>query len=47
VIGASSIEVERIWVSERFGERVESAAHVAATEQELPAQLGFQIVLEG
>ena len=47
VIGGSSIEVERAWVSERFGERLETAAHVVAVEQELPAQLGFQIVLGG
>jgi hypothetical protein len=45
VIGGGSITVEQAWLSERFGERVETAAHVVATEQELPAQLGFQIVL--
>jgi hypothetical protein len=47
VIGGGSISVERAWVSERFGERVETVAHVVAAEQELPAQLGFQIVLSG
>jgi hypothetical protein len=45
VVGGASITVEPAWVSERFGERAETAAHVVAAEQELPAQLGFQIVL--
>jgi hypothetical protein len=47
VIGGGSISVERAWVSERFGERVETGAHVVSTEQDSPAQLGFQIVLGG
>jgi Heparinase II/III-like protein/Heparinase II/III N-terminus len=47
VIGGGSATVERAWVSERFGERVETTARVVAVEQELPAQLGFQIILEG
>jgi Heparinase II/III-like protein/Heparinase II/III N-terminus len=47
VIGGSSISVEPAWVSERFGERVETAAHVVSTEQDSPAQMGFQIVLGG
>ncbi|HEY2374026.1 MAG TPA: heparinase II/III family protein [Gaiellaceae bacterium] len=47
LIGGGSVSVEHAWVSERFGERVETAAHVVETEQELPAQLGFQILLGG
>jgi len=47
VIGGGSLTVEPAWVSERFGERVETGAHVVAAEQELPAQLGFRIVLGG
>jgi len=34
---------EPAWVSERFGERVETRATVFLTELELPAELGFRI----
>jgi len=33
------------WVSERFGERVESAVHVVDAELELPAAIGWRIRL--
>jgi hypothetical protein len=40
-----SVAVEAGWVSERFGERVETAVNVIGAELELPAALGWRIRL--
>jgi len=47
VVGEGELTVEQTWVSERFGERLQTVANVVATQLELPAELGFRISLAG
>jgi hypothetical protein len=43
VLGDGELEAEEAWFSERFGERVSTAAAAVLTERELPASVGFRI----
>jgi hypothetical protein len=43
----AELTTERAWVSERFGERTETLAHVVSEHVDLPAQLGFRIRFAG
>jgi hypothetical protein len=47
VLGDGEMTTERAWVSERFGERIETLANVLDAERELPAQFGFQLRFAG
>jgi Heparinase II/III-like protein/Heparinase II/III N-terminus len=47
VVGGGELAVEHAWVSERFGERLETVANVVAQQLELPARLGLRIALPG
>jgi hypothetical protein len=47
LLGDGEMTTERAWVSERFGERGETLAHVLDVQRELPAQFGFRITLVG
>ena len=39
--------VERSWLSDRFGERVETLANTVEVQLDLPAELGFRIRFAG
>jgi hypothetical protein len=43
VLGDGELETEEAWVSERFGERVATAAAAVLVERELPASIGFRV----
>jgi hypothetical protein len=43
VYGSGERHEEPAWISERFGERVETRATVFSARLELPAELGFRI----
>ncbi len=47
LLSHGEMTTERTWISERFGERAETLAKVVDAELELPAQLGFRIMLAG
>jgi len=43
VVGGGEMTAEQAWVSERFGERTETAVSALLTERELPTSIGFRI----
>jgi hypothetical protein len=43
LVGGGELSAEVAWMSERFGERVQTTASVALTEFELPGSLGFRL----
>ena len=43
VLGDGEVETEEAWVSERFGERVPTAAAAVVVERELPTSIGFRV----
>jgi hypothetical protein len=43
VLGDGELETEEAWVSERFGERVPTAAAAVRVEGDLPTSIGFRV----